>query len=325
VTKKSRINHYPQPASDGGKVNMKLISIVSGMLACAAFGGASAAEAPVIHIEDVARFYSVYDAAHGHPTADQLQHDYLDPGSDGLHRFAKERHTTGARIADALAAHPEIYADATRCMDVLPRVRVRLELVLGTLSRLYPEAEFRPVTIAVGHGKPVGITDASGVMIGLESLCATSWLNPNLEDRFVHVIAHEYGHVQQALKSPALYNGEKPTVLDAALIEGAAEFTSEMISGDVAYGVFAASTKGREKDIETAFVQDENKTDLSNWFNNSSLEKPGDLGYWVGYRIVKSYYRHAADKRRAFRDILETKDPKALLAKSGWYPGIHLE
>ena len=44
-----------------------------------------------IHIEDVDRFYKVYDAAGGHPTADQVQHDYLDPGSEGLHQFAKMR------------------------------------------------------------------------------------------------------------------------------------------------------------------------------------------------------------------------------------------
>ena len=46
---------------------------------------------PSIEIEDVSRFYRVYDAAHGHPTAAQLQHDYLDPGSDGLHTFAQVR------------------------------------------------------------------------------------------------------------------------------------------------------------------------------------------------------------------------------------------
>jgi uncharacterized protein YjaZ len=47
-------------------------------------------------------------------------------------------------------------------------------------------------------------------------------------------------------------------------------------------------------------------------------------GYWVGYRIVKSY-QHASDKRQAFREILQMTDPKAFLAKSGWYPGIHLD
>jgi uncharacterized protein YjaZ len=67
------------------------------------------------------------------------------------------------------------------------------------------------------------------------------------------------------------------------------------------------------------------KTDLSKWLYNGTMDKPGDLGYWIGYRIVKSYYQHAADKRRALREILEMTNPKAFLATSGWYPGIRLD
>jgi uncharacterized protein YjaZ len=198
-------------------------------------------------------------------------------------------------------------------------------MTLHKLGQLYPEAQFPPVTIAIGRGKPVGVTDATGVMIGLESLCAVTWLEPNLEDRFVHVVAHEYAHVQQAIASQTLYNDEKPTVLEESLIEGAAEFTAELTSGSVSSTDLEAITKGHEKAIETAFVADEDKTDLSKWLYNGTLTKPGDLGYWVGYRIVKSYYEHAADKRRALRDILDMKDPKAFLAKSGWYPGIVMQ
>jgi hypothetical protein len=292
--------------------------------ACSAIATAPGpAAAPVIQIEDVERFYRVYDAAAGHPTADQLQHDYIDPGSDGLHEFAKLRNITGARIAETLANHPEIYTDAKRCMAVLPRARQRLKVALRELVRIYPEARLPPVTIAVGRGKPVGVgSPASGVQIGLEALCATNWLNPNLEDRFVHVIAHEYVHVQQAL---ALVDNEHPTVLEGSLNEGTAEFVGELISGQVAYSHFRALTKGHEMEIERAFALDEEKTDLSNWLNNGTREKPGDLGYWVGYRIVKSYYQHAADKRRAIREILERTDSTAFLAKSGWYPGISLQ
>ena len=276
---------------------------------------------PVIHLEDVDSFYKLYDATDGHPTADQLQHNYLDPGSDGLHSLAKLRNITGARIVDTLAKHPEYYTNARRCTSVLPQVRARLVVAFGKLSGLLPEAQFPPVTIVVGRGKPVGVADATGVMIGLEALCAVQWMNPNLEDRFVHVIAHEYTHVQQALLSPALYNKDKPTVLEASLVEGAAEFTAELISGEIGNSNLKASTKGHEKEIESAFVPDEDKTNFSNWLYNGSMEKPGDLGYWVGYRIVKSYYEHAADKRQAFREILRMNDAKAFLKKSGWYPG----
>jgi hypothetical protein len=308
------------------------VRLVISAVACAALSRAARSTdfpasnpEPDIHIEDVDRFYKVYDAAGGQPTAGQLQHDYLDPGSDGLHHFAKMRNITGARIADTLAKHPELYSDAKRCMVVLPRVRQRLKVALHQLGHLYPKAKFPPVTIAVGRGKPVGVgSPVTGVQIGLEALCATNWLNPNVEDRFVHVIAHEYAHVQQV---QALVDDEHPTVLERSLIEGAAEFTAELISGEpgeVTGSQFKERTEGHEKEIETAFVSDEDKTDLSAWLDNSTMQKPGDLGYWVGYRIVKSYYQRAADKRRAFREILEMNDPKAFLAKSGWYPGIQL-
>jgi len=310
-------------------MNRSVIAILIAVAALAAIPQAarSTAAGPVIHIEDVARFYRVYDAAHGHPTADALQHDYLDPGSPGLHSFARQRNITGATIAGENAKHPEVYVNARRCMAVLPRVRARLTTVFARLSALLPQARFPPVTIAISRGKPVAIADATGVMIGLDALCAVTWMNPNVEDRFVHVIAHEYTHVQQALLSPVLYAKDKPTVLEASLVEGAAEFTAELTSGEtgeVSGAAFRPQYEGREKQIETEFVADEDKTDFSPWLYNGSMTKPGDLGYWVGYRIVKSYYQHAPDKRRALREILQMSDAKAFLAKSGWYPGMRL-
>jgi Predicted Zn-dependent protease (DUF2268) len=297
-----------------------LIGTLVSPIICGATTGYSSTSGPVILIEDVDRFYKIYDAAGGHPTAEQLQRDYIDSGSDGLHQFAKMRNITGDRIAETLTKHPEIYADAKRCMAVLPRVRQRLEAALLKMGELYPEAKFPAVTIAVGRGKPVGVgSPVHGVMIGLEALCATNWLNPDLEERFVHVIAHEYVHVQQVR---ALVDDEHPTVLEGSLIEGAAEFVGELISGAVSNSQLGASTNGHEKEIESAFVGDEDKTDLSQWLYNGTMDKPGDLGYWVGYRVVKSYYERATDKRQAFREILQMNDPKAFLAKSGWYPGI---
>jgi Predicted Zn-dependent protease (DUF2268) len=300
--------------------------VLSGQVVTAGSTVSAQPEGPVIYIEDVARFYKVYDAAHGHPTAEELQRDYLDPGSPGLRHLAEIRNVTGATIAKALAAHPQIFSDAKRCMAVLPQVRLRVAAALTTLGSLYPHAKFPPVTVAVSHGKPAGVADVSGVIIGLEASCAVNYLNPNVEDRFVHEIAHEYTHVQQALQSPALYNDPKPTVLDASLIEGAAEFTATLITAEVAFhSPFAPPDEARDQEVETQFVSDQNKTDLSQWIDNGSLTNPGDLGYWVGYRIVRSYYQHASDKRRALSEILEMKDPQAFLAKSGWYPGIVLQ
>ena len=285
----------------------------------------SAGPRPVIHIEDVARFYNIYDAAHGRPTAQELQRDYIDRGSPGLHHLAEIRNVTGETIAKAIAAHPQIFDDAKRCMLVLPRVRPRVVAALRKFGRLYPKVQFPPVTVAISRGKPAGVADASGVIIGLEASCAVTYLNSNVEDRFVHEIAHEYTHVQQALRSPVLYNNPKPSVLQASLIEGAADFVATLITGETAFhSPYAPTDKAQDKQVETKFVADKDKTDLSQWIDNGTLTTPGDLGYWVGYRIVKSYYEHAADKRKALRDIIEMRNAKAFLAKSGWFPGIRL-
>src|SRR5258708_20710374 len=111
-------------------------------------------DGPVIRIDDVGRFYTVYDAAGSRPTAEQLQRDYLDVGSDGLHVFAKIRNITGANMAATLAKTPAIYSDAKRCAAVLPAVRERLSVAMGRLPSFYSSATFPPVTLAVGRRRP---------------------------------------------------------------------------------------------------------------------------------------------------------------------------
>lgn len=279
---------------------------------------------PPFLTEDVDRFYAVYEAAGRHPSADRLDREYLARGTAGLHEFAKLRNVTGLTLSAAIEKHPRIYEDARQCLKVLPQVRRRVAAALDKLARIYPEAKFPPVTIVVGRGRPVGITNPSGVTVGLEALCGADFMNPNPEDRFVHVIAHEYGHIQQSPAQQALNPGDPgATVLRLSLIEGAADFVGELISGDVGDQAPFAAAKGHEAQIEAAFVADEDKTETSNWLYNGvpSPGKPTDLGYWVGYRIVKAFYTRAADKHQALRDIFEMSDPKDFLTRSGWHPG----
>jgi hypothetical protein len=296
------------------------LSLLPDSVSCALLPANDTANNPSIRLEDVDLFYAVYDAADRHPSAEQLQHDYLDRGSEGLHTFARIRNITGANLAAALGKTPEIYSDARRCAAALPRARERIHAAIRRLSSLYPDTKLAPITVVVGRGKPVAAAGPSdGLMVGLEALCRVKYFDANVEDRFVHVIAHEYIHLQQP---DSIASDEHPTVLQASLMEGAAEFMGEMISGGVGNPGVQTEVKGRETEIETAFVADEGKTDLSKWLYNGTLDTPGDLGYWVGYRIVQSYYMHAADKRQAIRDILKMTDPIAFLARSGWRPGI---
>jgi hypothetical protein len=296
-------------------------------LVAPAFVLAATPRGPAIHIDDVTRFYALYDATGGHPTVEQIDKEYLAKGTQSLHEFARLRRVTAESIAARLESDPAIYSNAKGCLAVLPAVRKRLTVAFAKLSALYPEARFPPVAIVVGRGKPVGITNPAGVTIGLEALCAADFMNPHVEDRFVHVIAHEYAHIQQPASLTEFEAGDPDaTVLNVSLGEGGAELIAELISGNVGNSRHASWTRGKETGIETAFVRDMDKTDLSAWLYNyrSGSDEPYDLGYWVGYRITKAYYLRASDKQAALREIFEVKDPKALLAKSGWTPGMQL-
>ena len=293
-------------------------------ISCASRGAPSAPAAAIeIRTGDVARFYRLYEAAQGRPTADQIQRDYLDPGSEGLHHLTRVRNVDAQGIARALATQPELYANARSCLVALPRVRARLERTFDNLLRLYPQAARPPVTILVSRGRPLAIAGpGAGVQIALEGMCseiAARFLGADIDDRFVNVIAHEYIHVQQAPERA------DPTVLQRALEEGVAEFLGALISGGVSNVAVHASAEGRELEIERRFAADLDGTDLSAWFDNTTEQDVGQLGYWVGYRIARSYYRNAPDKRAAVREMIRMTDARAFLAASGWHPGIDLD
>lgn len=275
-----------------------------------------------IHTSDVMRFLNLYDATHHHPTAEQLQKQYLDPGSPGLHQFVKSRIKSAKKLAAAIEKYPQVYADVHECVAGLPDVRKRLRAVFSRLASVYPQAKFPPVTFVVGRNNTGGTTTASGVIIGVEVICRADWLQPDMTERLVHLIAHEYAHVQQ----PAAQVEPPPnaTLLFKSLIEGGAEFIDELISGEVSGVHLQKWTRGKRCKIEQRFGRQAEGTDVSGWLYNGpgTPQKPGDLGYWIGYRITKAYYLHAADKRQAIFDILHVTNANAstFLEQSGWNP-----
>jgi len=301
---------------------------IAAALAALFLGGAGqAAEAPqrvAIVTSDVDRFFRLYDDPALAAAPDEIAARYLADASPGLREFMALRRITPERLGAALRDKPQIFADARGCAAKLDRVRTRLVRATDRLAALYPAAKFPPITIAIGRGTTAGTANAKGLYIGLEALCAAKFIEADDEDRFVHVIAHEYIHAQQPL---AQVENPEESVLRAALVEGAAEFVAERMSGSVGYPLLHIWAKGREKELETAFLAEKDAKAIgSRWlYNRQGVDGwPGDLGYWVGYRVAKSHYDRAPDKAEAIREIIEMRDPAAFLAKSGWTPGMAL-
>lgn len=277
--------------------------------------------APEIRIADVELFYRVYDAAHGAPTEAALQNDYLDAGSQGLQQFVKLRIQSAAKLAAAISKQRDVYERARSCAAKLPDVKGRVATALSKLQALYPDTKLPPVTLLIGRANTGGTTGPAGVLIGVEMVCKADWMQPDVGDRLVHLIAHEYAHVQQPITEEIDDPADgKHTVLEASLVEGVAEFVGELTSGSISNAHLRKFTNGREAQVEGEFLVDLKKTDLSRWLYNGvgSASWPGDLGYWVGYRIAQDFYARAPDKKVALRELLIMKDPQDILDRSGW-------
>jgi hypothetical protein len=302
------------------KLSCVTIFIACMTVSCAAPRGSSVSSPAIgIQTEDVTRFFDIYDRTGGQPTAAQLQQFYIQPGSAGLHHLMKVRSVNAERIARALVDQPELYSNARTCLAALPGIRDRLRHSFENLLERYPGSSRPPITILISRGRPVAIAGpGAGVQVALEALCsenAARYLGADIEDRFVHLIAHEYIHVQQAPEQP------NPTVLERALQEGIADFLGELISGGISNVAVHVAARGRELEIEEKFAADLDRRDLSAWFDNTTAADVGQLGYWVGYRIAQAYYSQAPDKQAAIREMIQLTDARDFLAKSGWRPG----
>lgn len=309
----------------------RMMQSLFGVALLAAIPGQASESAPphggarvAIVTSDVDRFYALYDDPALASQPDVVATRYLAAPTPGLAEFMVMRRITPEKLAAALRDKRHVFDDARGCATHLPDVRTRLVAATDRLAQLYPAAKSPPITIAIGRATTAGTANAKGLYIGLEALCAAKFIEADDEDRFVHVIAHEYVHAQQPL---AQVEDREESVLRAALVEGAAEFVAEQMSGSVGYPLLHIWAKGREKELETAFLAEKDAKAIgSRWLYNKQGADgwPGDLGYWVGYRVAKSYYGRTPDKAAAIKAIIEMRDPAAFLAESGWTPGMKL-
>ena len=100
--------------------------------------------------------------------------------------------------------------------------------------------------------------------------------------------------------------------------EGSADFIGEMIVGKIINDHLRAYADPHERELWLEFKQQMDGKDSSHWLyqGDKAKDRPADLGYYVGYKICESYYRQAADKAAAIKDILRIRDFKQFLRAS---------
>ena len=244
-------------------------------------------------------------------------------------------------LAHAVAMFPRYYADVrahTLSLAADTSVTRSIRRGLAGLTDLYPEARFPDVYFVIGTLSTGGTAGPSGMLIGTEqygsgpdtpreelpdwakvATAAHSFAN------LARLVVHEAVHTQQG--SAGSGGGQRSTLLRQALVEGVADFLTDLALGPRSlaepreiYG------RAHEHAVWVDF-KDEMATDstVRTWMYNGMVPPDKnhgavDIGYWVGSRIARAYYERAADKRAAVRELLRLEDAERLLAESGYSP-----
>jgi hypothetical protein len=279
-----------------------------------------------VHVDDIPRFWTAFDKVIASTdSAEQvkiIQTEYLDKGTAGLKEFNALRDGTAVNYRNfIMKAKSHLIKKRPYTLSVIEQKKL-LDIKLAYFKKLYPKLKVGDVFFTIGIGNSGGTTQGNHVLIGCEVAAN------NAADWAVSLTLHEFVHTQQTMDTA--FN-----LLSQCLMEGAAEFIMELVNqkkiktisprGYIAFGLLNEKETW-EKFKKVMFAADEKSF---GWlYGDPGVEIAGinkvDMGYYIGYRICKSYYDRAKNKQNAILNIIELpynrEKARAFVLASGYVP-----
>lgn len=252
---------------------------------------------------------------------------YFEPGTAGLRQYARMYRRDGARLVRTLRARPDYYDSIA---DVESRIRAQFPAIRAafrTFKHRYGPAVFPPTYFVIGARGPGGANGFRGVYISADTYGARDDGSPERPGFYrtsmvPHLVTHELVHFNQAIRSPRAYAGDQ-TNLARAIREGTADFMAQLVSGKHINPRAHAFGSRYEAQLWARFERDLLSTDPGEWFFVPPADSvtPQDMGYYLGFRIVQSWYeRHRSDPDVISR-LMGTDDYGKFFRESG-YPVV---
>lgn len=287
---------------------------------------------------DIIHFYEAFDNLKNCKTKqdsiDSFQKLYLDRATDGLSDFINKRFFTATEYARLAGKFPKFYDSLRKNLTAVNEASPTVEKIISNFSKIYKNYHPVKVCFAIGITNTGGTISDDFMLIGSEITTSNndvdlsefpkgSWESGVLQDtsknilqKISSMVAHEYVHTQQNWKNSP--NAIDCILLGQSLREGMCDFVGEKISGgnQINMGKHIYGN-AHEKELWENFKAELCDSKTKNWMYNSDVkDKPSDLGYYIGYKIVEEYYKNVTDKTQAISDILEMNDPISFLQKS---------
>jgi hypothetical protein len=276
---------------------------------------------------DIDHFWAAYAAARrdtAHAEA-IFRREYFDKGTPGLRDYAQQKMNSYADFTHRILARPQYYNSIKPTTLAIAQEKPRIVAAFRRFQELYPAVRFQNAYFVVGGWVSGGTATSEGLLLGADQTANGPGVNTSELSLLQRNRCAQVTDMPSLLVHELVHNNQGPqngTLLSYALNEGMADFVAELATGSLGNNArLHPYGDAHERELWAAFKQEMGGTNSSNWIANGEQEtpdKPCDLGYYVGYRIVQAYYNKATDKKQALAHILTLRDPHAFLAESGY-------
>lgn len=293
-----------------------------------------------ITTSDIQNFWTAYDklldAKSYQDSVNIIQKHYLDRATNGLKEFQKIRYLAAEFYIERISKYKKYY-QSVRNNTLLFSEPENFSAIISEISKIYPQCKPAKIAFVIGPMSTGGTISNNYLLIGIEMIagdknCDVSEItNENLKSdilsrsnskevlNFVEeTVAHEYIHTQQKNISE---NACQCILLENIIKEGVASYISEKLIMKRTTEIqnrAALYANEHEKQLWNELKNELCSKDFSNWLFNASKSKdrPGDLGYRMGYKIAEAYYQNSTNKEKVIIEMIEMDNPLLFLDKS---------
>ena len=281
---------------------------------------------------DIDLFWDIHDNAAGNFQESDFLENYFRAGTESLSQFFDVKIKNTSLLTQKLSDdnYHDYYLSIRENSENINKAAI--QFALDQLEASYPTSVFSDVILVIGAlGTGGTVVENGSMVIGTELFSkspstATDQLSPWVEtvsrepDYLPSIVLHELVHVQQRNFALQENLGGQGTLLELALAEGIADFVTNLLLGIYFNDHLPVYADLLEEDLWLEFKSEMNGTDTSNWLFNAakSEDRPGDLGYYVGFKIAEHYYLNQANKQRALQDLLEIRNAGEFLDLSDY-------
>lgn len=291
--------------------------------------------------QDAKHFWEALDALKpGADTTKVFQTLVIDRASDEFKVFIKKWDIKASHYAYYLRRFPKFYETIRENTMGLINSEDSIRKHVAQLEKLYPNLNHADICIAFGNFRTGGnIAVGNGrnlIYIGLEfhglgRNTYTKEFSTEIQDyvsrsNLFRTVIHEHVHIQHRThggKIARTFTGN--TLAHRVLSEGIPDFIAQLVVPHGNNGNYHEYGLKHEAELKEKLKNELYLNSYGDWFGGDGslfLNKPRDLGYFMGSRIGRNYYLVNHLEGRDLKGLIEITNLEKFILESKYFNGL---